>query len=117
MERLAHRSRGWRLTGLDPYLLGAMVGRQLPFFSLIVPFWLIWTFAGGANVGDLAGNPGVLASRSPPVVPLSEFHQPVDRRYRRLAHLDGVSHPFLQGVAGQRKLWSVAGAAQPRRLR
>src|ERR1044071_8723781 len=24
------------VTGLDPYLLGAMVGRQLPFFSLIV---------------------------------------------------------------------------------
>ena len=34
------------VTGLDPFLLGAMVGRQLPFFSLIVPFWLIWTFAG-----------------------------------------------------------------------
>ena len=34
------------MTGLDPYLLGAMVGRQLPFFSLIVPFWLIWAFAG-----------------------------------------------------------------------
>ena len=34
------------VTGLDPYLLGAMVGRQLPFFSLIVPAWLIWTFAG-----------------------------------------------------------------------
>ena len=33
-------------TGLDPYLLGAMVGRQLPFFSLIVPFWVIWVFAG-----------------------------------------------------------------------
>src|SRR4029077_18716511 len=28
------------------YQLGAMVGRQLPFFSLIVPFWLIWAFAG-----------------------------------------------------------------------
>jgi lactate permease len=26
------------VTGLDPFLLGAMVGRQLPFFSLIVPF-------------------------------------------------------------------------------
>ncbi|MGO9486547.1 MAG: L-lactate permease [Rhodomicrobium sp.] len=35
-----------QVTGLDPYLLGAMVGRQLPFFSLIVPFWLIWVFAG-----------------------------------------------------------------------
>ena len=34
------------VTGIDPYLLGAMVGRQLPFFSLIVPFWLIWVFAG-----------------------------------------------------------------------
>ena len=34
------------VTGLDPYILGAMVGRQLPFFSLIVPFWLIWAFAG-----------------------------------------------------------------------
>lgn len=28
-------------TGLDPYLLGAMVGRQLPFFSVLVPFWLV----------------------------------------------------------------------------
>src|SRR5436305_4794903 len=34
------------VTGYDPYILGAMVGRQLPFFSLIVPFWLIWAFAG-----------------------------------------------------------------------
>jgi lactate permease len=34
------------VTGMDPYVLGAMVGRQLPFFSLIVPFWLIWAFAG-----------------------------------------------------------------------
>jgi lactate permease len=34
------------VTGIDPYLLGAMVGRQLPFFSLLVPFWLIWVFAG-----------------------------------------------------------------------
>src|SRR5690349_22767883 len=34
------------VTGIDPFVLGAMVGRQLPFFSLIVPFWLIWAFAG-----------------------------------------------------------------------
>ena len=27
-------------------MLGAMVGRQLPLFSVIVPFWLIWAFAG-----------------------------------------------------------------------
>jgi len=34
------------VTGFDPYILGAMVGRQLPFFSLLVPFWVIWAFAG-----------------------------------------------------------------------
>jgi len=33
-------------TGLDVIKLGAMVGRQLPIFSVIVPFWLIWAFAG-----------------------------------------------------------------------
>ena len=30
------------VTELDPYLLGAMVGRQLPFFSLIVPIPVIF---------------------------------------------------------------------------
>lgn len=34
------------VTGLDLRALSAMVGRQLPLFSLIVPFWLIWAFAG-----------------------------------------------------------------------
>jgi len=41
------------VTGIDPYLLGAMVGRQLPFFSLIVPFWLIWAFAGRRGLKDV----------------------------------------------------------------
>ena len=35
-----------KVTGLDAFELSAMVGRQLPFFSLIVPFWLIWAFVG-----------------------------------------------------------------------
>src|SRR6202790_4268304 len=42
-----------RVTGIDPFLLGAMVGRQLPFFSLIVPFWLIWVFAGWKGMKDI----------------------------------------------------------------
>jgi lactate permease len=41
------------VTGLDPYVLGAMVGRQLPFFSLIVPFWLIWAFAGWRGMVEI----------------------------------------------------------------
>jgi lactate permease len=34
------------VTGLDVKDLGAMVGRQLPFFSVLIPFWLIWAFCG-----------------------------------------------------------------------
>jgi len=34
------------VTNLDLHELSAMVGRQLPFFSLIVPFWLVWAYAG-----------------------------------------------------------------------
>jgi lactate permease len=34
------------VTGLDVNLLSAMVGRQLPIFSVIVPFWLVWAMAG-----------------------------------------------------------------------
>src|SRR5208282_4684492 len=41
------------VTGIDPYLLGAMIGRQLPFFSLIVPFWLIWAFAGFKGMKEI----------------------------------------------------------------
>ena len=35
-----------QITGLDVMLLSKMVGRQLPFFSLIVPCWCVMAFAG-----------------------------------------------------------------------
>jgi len=35
------------------YQLGAMVGRQLPVFSLIVPFWVVWAFAGWKGMKDV----------------------------------------------------------------
>jgi lactate permease len=34
------------VTKLSELDLSAMAGRQLPFFSLIVPVWLVWTMAG-----------------------------------------------------------------------
>jgi lactate permease len=41
------------VTGIDPFLLGAMVGRQLPIFSLLVPFWVVWAFAGWKGMKDI----------------------------------------------------------------
>lgn len=34
------------VTGIDVLKLSAMVGRQLPLFSFIVPFWVIWAMVG-----------------------------------------------------------------------
>jgi lactate permease len=48
------------VTGFDPYILGAMVGRQLPFFSLLVPFWVVWAFAGWR--GMMAVWPAILVT-------------------------------------------------------
>ena len=47
-----------QVTGLAARHLSAMAGRQLPFFSLIVPFWLVWAMAGlAADARGLAGVP------------------------------------------------------------
>jgi len=35
-----------KVTGLPLLELSAMVGRQLPFFSLLIPFWIIWAMVG-----------------------------------------------------------------------
>ncbi|MBX6744504.1 MAG: L-lactate permease [Acetobacteraceae bacterium] len=65
------------VTGLDLMQLSAMVGRQLPFFSLIVPFWLIWAFAGFR--GMLEVWPAILVTGVSFAIPqflVSNFHGP-----------------------------------------
>lgn len=48
------------VTQLDEMRLSAMAGRQLPFFSLIVPAWLVWTMAGWRGVRGIW--PAILVS-------------------------------------------------------
>jgi lactate permease len=65
------------VTGLDLRQLSAMVGRQLPFFSLIVPFWLIWAFAGFRGMLEIW--PAILIAGVCFAVPqflISNFHGP-----------------------------------------
>jgi lactate permease len=65
------------VTGLDLKSLSAMVGRQLPFFSLIVPFWLIWAFAGFRGMIEIW--PAILVAGVCFAVPqflVSNFHGP-----------------------------------------
>ncbi len=40
------------VTGLDPNIIGAMAGRQLPFLSVIVPFWIVLVMDGWKGVRE-----------------------------------------------------------------
>ena len=65
------------VTGLDLYQLSAMVGRQLPFFSILVPFWLIWAFVGWRKMLEVW--PAILVAGVSFAVPqflVSNFHGP-----------------------------------------
>ena len=65
------------VTELDLKQLSAMVGRQLPVFSVIVPFWLVWAFAGLR--GTLEVWPAILVAGVSFAVPqflISNWHGP-----------------------------------------
>ena len=65
------------VTGLDLLDLSAMIGRQLPFFSLLVPFWLIWAFAGLKGMKEIW--PAILVAGVSFAIPqylVSNYHGP-----------------------------------------
>jgi lactate permease len=65
------------VTGFDLLQLSAMVGRQLPFFSVIVPFWLLVTFCGWRRTLEVW--PAILVAGLSFAIPqfvISNFHGP-----------------------------------------
>ena len=65
------------VTGLDLLQLSGMIGRQLPFFSVLVPFWLIWAFAGFRGMIEIW--PAILLTGVTFAIPqylISNFHGP-----------------------------------------
>ncbi|MBV4545430.1 L-lactate permease [Pseudomonas triticicola] len=67
-----------RVTGLDEMELSMMVGRQLPFFSVLVPFWLIWAFAGWRKMLEVW--PAILVAGVSFAIPqflVSNYHGPM----------------------------------------
>lgn len=65
------------MTGLGLLALTAQVGRILPVFALIVPFWLVWVFAGFRAMLDVW--PALLVAGASFALPnflLANFHGP-----------------------------------------
>jgi len=66
-----------KVTGMSEIMLGAITGRILAPFCILVPFWLIWAFAGFS--GMLEVWPAILVagvSFAVPQVLMSNFHGP-----------------------------------------
>lgn len=66
-----------QVTGLDVMQLSKMVGRQLPFFSLIVPFWVVAAYSGWRGLWGIW--PAALTAGLAFAVPqflVSNFHGP-----------------------------------------
>jgi lactate permease len=65
------------VTGLDVRELSAMVGRQLPFFSILIPFWLVWAFCGFRKTKEVWPALAVAGvSFAVPQFLISNFHGP-----------------------------------------
>ncbi len=65
------------VTGLDLFDLSAMAGRQLPIFSILIPFWLVWAYVGFRGMVQVW--PALLVAGISFAVPqflISNFHGP-----------------------------------------
>ncbi|HKN69522.1 MAG TPA: L-lactate permease [Terriglobales bacterium] len=65
------------VTGYNETVLGAQVGRILPFFSVLVPFWLVWAYAGFKGMKEVW--PAVAVAGVSFAIPqylVSNFHGP-----------------------------------------
>jgi lactate permease len=101
------------VTGLDLHALSAMVGRQLPFFALVVPFWVVAALAGLRGMWGVW--PAALVAGVGFAVPqylISNFHGPW--------LVDVVSSLVSMGALAlllarwkPKDAWTLAGHAPP----
>src|SRR5688572_7087015 len=101
------------VTGISEVQLSAMAGRQLPFFSIIVPFWVVGAFAGLR--GMMGVWPVALVAGTSFAIPqflVSNFHGPwlVDV-VASLCSL-GATFLFLK-VWKPKEIWPMEGASKP----
>ena len=127
-----------KVTGLPLDQLSAMVGRQLPFFSVVVPFWLVCAMSGWKGMIEVW--PACLAAGLGFAIPqflVSNFHGPwvVDivaaasslictvgflrfwqpgKTWRFLHEREGAVPPLVPSLAVNRSI-GAAAAETPRR--
>ncbi|MGD0781445.1 MAG: L-lactate permease [Candidatus Aminicenantales bacterium] len=109
------------VTGLDLRALSAMVGRQLPAFSIIIPFWLVWVYAGWRGMAGVW--PALLVAGVSFAVPqflLATFHGPWLAGVGAAVVSIGALLAFLRvwtprtiWLGGRGETWDAAAASTP----
>ena len=99
-----------QITGLDVLKLSAMVGRQLPFFSVLIPFWVVWAYDGWKGVREVW--PAALISGAVFAVVqflVSNYHGPwlVDT---------AAGLASIGALVGLLKLWKPRSSSQSREI-
>ena len=107
------------VTGLDVRALSAMIARQLPVFSLLIPFWLIGAYAGRRGMAEVW--PALLVAGASFAVPqflLATFHGPWLAGVGAAVVSIGALIAFLRvwkprriWLGGKGETWDEAGAA------
>jgi lactate permease len=97
------------VTGLSLHDLSAQAGRILPFFSIIVPFWLVWAFAGFSGMLEIW--PALLVAGTCFAIPqflISNLHGPwlVDIIAAVVSILGLVAFLFIWHP---RRIWGLNG--------
>ena len=97
------------VTGLSLFDLSAQAGRILPFFSIIVPFWLVWAFSGFRGMIEIW--PALLVAGTCFAIPqflISNLHGPwlVDIIAAVVSILGLVAFLF---VWHPRRIWGLNG--------
>ena len=88
-----------------------MVGRQLPFFSVLVPFWLVWAFAGCRGMVEVW--PAILVAGlgiRRAAVSRVELSRTVARGRRRVGRVAWRWSRCSCASGSRRSVWTSAGA-------
>ena len=106
-----------KVTGLPEMQLSAMAGRQLPFFSLIVPAWMVCTMVGLARTaGSVAGGARLRRHICQRAVFDLEFPGPVAHRRGWRRGVDGGAGAVAPLLAAERcvAICRIAGGSGSR---
>ncbi len=94
-----------KVTGFSEITLGAMAGRILTPFCVLVPFWLICAFVGWSAMWEIW--PAILVAGVSFAIPqyfMANYHGPVAGQHCGVDHFDGMPHRLPVHLASQANL-------------